>query len=138
MHWKKRVAIRSFRTIGFHCECSESYGCRLPIHSRVDIDHGQSVKHSVGPSKVSEKARSSNQGSVVAYHQEEANWIQKCPLGSTLRPDDDASEQVYGRAIKAKDIVRSKTTAVPATGRHLVNTLQRSAPRNESERASIK
>jgi SH3 domain-containing YSC84-like protein 1 len=58
--------------------------------------------------------------------------------GSTLRPDDDASEQVYGRAIKAKDIVRSETMAVPATGRHLVNTLQKSAPRNESERASIK
>src|SRR6476660_3457545 len=58
--------------------------------------------------------------------------------GSTLRPDDEASEQVYGRAIKAKDIVRSEKMSVPATGRHLVNTLQKSAPRNESERASIK
>src|ERR1700752_4504055 len=28
--------------------------------------------------------------------------------GSTIRPDNDASEQVYGRAIKAADIVRSK------------------------------
>jgi len=58
--------------------------------------------------------------------------------GSTLRPDDDASEQVYGRAIQAKDIVRSETMAVPSTGRHLVNTLQKNAPRNQSERASIK
>jgi SH3 domain-containing YSC84-like protein 1 len=58
--------------------------------------------------------------------------------GSTLRPDDEASEQVYGRAIKAKDIVRSEKMSVPATGRHLVNTLQKAAPRNESERASIK
>jgi len=56
--------------------------------------------------------------------------------GSTLRPDDDASEQVYGRAIKAKDIVRSEKMGVPATGQHLVNVLQKSAPRNESERAS--
>src|ERR1700682_6061145 len=58
--------------------------------------------------------------------------------GTTLRPDDEASEQVYGRAIKAKDIVRSETTGVPETGRHLVNTLQKSAPHNESERAAIK
>jgi SH3 domain-containing YSC84-like protein 1 len=58
--------------------------------------------------------------------------------GSTLRPDDEASEQVYGRAIKAKDIVRSEKMSVPSTGRHLVNTLQKAAPRNESERASIK
>jgi lipid-binding SYLF domain-containing protein len=56
--------------------------------------------------------------------------------GSTLRPDDEASEQVYGHAIKAKDIVRGEHTGVPSTGRHLVNVLQKSAPRNESERAS--
>src|ERR1700687_1646232 len=56
--------------------------------------------------------------------------------GTTLRPDDDANEQVYGHAIKAKDIVRGEHVAVPATGRHLVNVLQKSAPRNESERAS--
>jgi SH3 domain-containing YSC84-like protein 1 len=56
--------------------------------------------------------------------------------GSTLRPDDDASADVYGHAIKAKDIVRGKKTGVPETGRHLVNVLQKSAPHNESERAS--
>jgi len=56
--------------------------------------------------------------------------------GSTLRPDDDASADVYGRPIKAKDIVRSQKMGVPATGRHLVNALQKSTPRNESERAS--
>ena len=56
--------------------------------------------------------------------------------GSTLRPDDEASEQVYGHAIKAKDIVRGGHTGVPGSGRHLVNVLQKSAPRNESERAS--
>jgi SH3 domain-containing YSC84-like protein 1 len=58
--------------------------------------------------------------------------------GSTIRPDDEASEQVYGHAIKAKEIVRSETMGVPETGRHLVNTLQKSAPRNESERASTR
>src|SRR5882724_13618416 len=56
--------------------------------------------------------------------------------GSSLRPDDDASADVYGHAIKAKDIVRSEKMGVPATGRHLVDALQKSAPRNESERAS--
>src|ERR1700724_742838 len=58
--------------------------------------------------------------------------------GSTLRPDDAASEDVYGHPIKAADIVRGKNMHVPMTGRHLVNVLQKSAPHNESERASIK
>jgi SH3 domain-containing YSC84-like protein 1 len=56
--------------------------------------------------------------------------------GSTIRPDDEASELVYGHPIKAKEIVRSEKMGVPASGRHLVNVLQKSAPRNESERAS--
>lgn len=56
--------------------------------------------------------------------------------GSTIRPDNDASEQVYGRAIKAADIVRSDKMTAPGTGRHLVEVLQKSAPRNESEHGS--
>ena len=59
--------------------------------------------------------------------------------GTTLRPDDEASEQVYGHAIKAKEIVRGEKTGVPASGRHFVDVLEKSAPHNESkEAASIK
>ena len=56
--------------------------------------------------------------------------------GSTIRPDDDASEQVYGHAIKAKEIVRGQKMSVRATGRTLVDALQKSAPHNESARAA--
>jgi lipid-binding SYLF domain-containing protein len=56
--------------------------------------------------------------------------------GSTIRPDDEASEQVYGHAIKAKEIVRGEKTSVPATGRNLVDVLQKSAPHNESDHAA--
>jgi lipid-binding SYLF domain-containing protein len=56
--------------------------------------------------------------------------------GTTLRPDDEASEQVYGHAIKAKEIVRSDKMGVPQTGRHLVAVLEKSAPRNESKEAA--
>lgn len=56
--------------------------------------------------------------------------------GATIRPDDDASADVYGHSIKAKDIVRGEHTGVPSSGRRLVNVLQKHAPHNESERAS--
>jgi lipid-binding SYLF domain-containing protein len=48
--------------------------------------------------------------------------------GSTLRPDDDASADVYGRKITAKEIVLGNKVAVPASGRHLVAVLQKNAP----------
>ena len=56
--------------------------------------------------------------------------------GSTLRPDDDASADVYGRKITAKEIVLGNKIGVPASGRHLVRVLQKNAPHNQSEKAS--
>jgi lipid-binding SYLF domain-containing protein len=56
--------------------------------------------------------------------------------GTTLRPDDDANEQIYGHAITAKNIVRGEKLVVPETGRALVNALEKSAPRNESREAA--
>ncbi len=56
--------------------------------------------------------------------------------GTTLRPDDDASADVYGHAIKAKDIVRGNVSHVPSSGRNLVDALQKSSPRNESHEAA--
>jgi len=56
--------------------------------------------------------------------------------GSTLRPDDDASADVYGRKITAREIVIGNKARVPASGRHLVRVLQKNAPHNQSEKAS--
>src|SRR5271170_2874185 len=56
--------------------------------------------------------------------------------GSTIRPDDDASADVYGRPMKASEIVRGEHTGVPETGRHLVDVLEKHSPVNESKRAS--
>ena len=53
--------------------------------------------------------------------------------GSTLRPDDDATEQVYGRRMTARSIVTGKRIAVPESGRHLVAVLEKNAAHNESK-----
>jgi SH3 domain-containing YSC84-like protein 1 len=56
--------------------------------------------------------------------------------GSTLRPDDDASADVYGRKLTAREIVLGGKATTPPSGQHLVRVLQKSAPHNESERSS--
>ena len=56
--------------------------------------------------------------------------------GSTIRPDDEASADVYGHSIKAKDIVRGNETRVTGSGRLLVDVLQKNSPINESARNS--
>jgi len=55
--------------------------------------------------------------------------------GSTLRPDDDASADVYGRKLTAREIVLGGNVRTPHSGRHLVAVLQRNSPRNESKAA---
>jgi len=58
--------------------------------------------------------------------------------GSTLRPDDDATADVYGRKLTARQIVLGGKTGVPLSGRHLVAVLQKSSPRNESKESASK
>jgi lipid-binding SYLF domain-containing protein len=53
--------------------------------------------------------------------------------GSTIRPDNDANADVYGRKLTAREIITGGRTRTPESGRHLVNVLEKSAPRNESE-----
>ena len=56
--------------------------------------------------------------------------------GSTLRPDDDASADVYGRKITAREIVMGGNISVPKSGRHLVAVLQKNSPRNDSKQSA--
>ncbi|MFY9753922.1 MAG: lipid-binding SYLF domain-containing protein [Candidatus Acidiferrales bacterium] len=52
--------------------------------------------------------------------------------GSTLRPDDDATADVYGRRLTAREIVTGDSVRVPPSGRHLIAVLEKHSPRDES------
>jgi lipid-binding SYLF domain-containing protein len=56
--------------------------------------------------------------------------------GSTLRPDNDASADVYGRKITAKEIVLEHNIGVPPSGRLLVRVLEKHSPHHEAEKTS--
>jgi lipid-binding SYLF domain-containing protein len=56
--------------------------------------------------------------------------------GTSIRPDDEASEQVYGRKMTAMEIITGTGITVPPSGRHLVDVLEKSAPHNDSKPGS--
>ena len=58
--------------------------------------------------------------------------------GSTLRSDGSANKKLYGRELSAKQIVREGKAAVPASGRELVNLLNKLSPKNQSDPVSLK
>jgi len=51
--------------------------------------------------------------------------------GSTIRPDNKANEQIYGKKLEAKQIVLSGQDSVPAAAEQLVSTLDAKTPRHK-------
>jgi len=52
--------------------------------------------------------------------------------GSTLRPDNDGNERLYGKGVTAEEIVIHSKTHAPASAKLLLGTLNRKSPTNRS------
>jgi lipid-binding SYLF domain-containing protein len=58
--------------------------------------------------------------------------------GSTLRPDNDGNEKLYGKKLTATEIIRRGAVAVPPSGQKLVSLLEKKSPKNLSDPNSLK
>jgi len=52
--------------------------------------------------------------------------------GSTIRPDNGANKEIYGREVPARQIVRSGHVAAPLSAQSLISTLDSKTPRHKS------
>jgi SH3 domain-containing YSC84-like protein 1 len=57
--------------------------------------------------------------------------------GSTLRSDGGANENLYGRKLSARQIIREGKVGTPACAHELVSRLDAKSPRNKSEPKSL-
>ena len=53
--------------------------------------------------------------------------------GSTLRPDNDANKDLYGKKIEAKEIVLEGAVKAPQSASTLISTLDKVSPVNKSK-----
>jgi lipid-binding SYLF domain-containing protein len=58
--------------------------------------------------------------------------------GSSLRPDNEGNEKLYGKKVTGKEIIRDGAVPVPASGQKLVSLLQKKSPKNHSDPDSLK
>src|SRR6202161_4842737 len=105
-------------------------GAQSILSSKVKL--GADASAAAGPKgrDASADTDASLRAEILSYSRSRGLFAGISLEGSTLRPDDEASEQVYGHKIKARDIILGKSMAVPVSGRHLVRILQKSSPRN--------
>jgi SH3 domain-containing YSC84-like protein 1 len=52
--------------------------------------------------------------------------------GSTIRPDNGANKEIYGREVAARDIVLSGHVAIPPAAKRMVSTLDSRTPKHRS------
>ncbi len=57
--------------------------------------------------------------------------------GSTLRPDHNANEEIYGEKLDPKDIIQNGSVPVPESAQKMVSILNKQSPRNFSDPASL-
>lgn len=115
-----------------------SRGVDALLNSKVKLGAGLSA--SAGPKgrSVGASTDASLRAEILSYSRSRGLFAGVSLDGSSLRPDDDATKEVYGRAIRARNIVTGKGIAVPPSGAHLIAVLNKNAPYNESKQTSAR
>jgi SH3 domain-containing YSC84-like protein 1 len=105
------------------------------LSSKVKL--GGDASAAAGPKGRSVEASTdaSMRAEILSYSRSRGLFAGVSLEGTSLRPDDDASAQVYGRKMTARRIVTGTRISVPASGRHFVQVLEKNAPHNESTKS---
>ena len=75
---------------------------------------------------------------ILSYSRTHGVFVGISLEGSSLRPDNDATADVYGRKLTAREIVLGGAISIPESGRHLIAVLEKNSPRNESKESAGK
>lgn len=107
------------------------------LKSKVKL--GADIAASAGPKGRDAQAATDvmMQAEILTYSRSHGLFAGVSLDGSTLRPDNSASEKVYGRKVTAREIVLEHAVETPGAGALLVSTLQNASPRNLSDPKSL-
>jgi lipid-binding SYLF domain-containing protein len=113
-------------------------GARSILSSKVKL--GADASAAAGP-----KGRTANASTDVTMRAEVLSYSRNRGLfaglsleGSTVRPDNDGNERVYGKKVEAESIVFKGAVAVPPAAQKMIAYLNQKSPKNTSDPESLK
>src|SRR5229473_3317496 len=113
-------------------------GARSILSSKVKL--GADASAAAGP-----KGRTANastdatlRAEVLSYSRNRGLFAGLSLEGSTVRPDNDANERIYGKKVEAESIVFKGAVAVPPAAQKLIAYLNQKSPKNTSDPESLK
>src|SRR5277367_3990655 len=109
-------------------------GAHSMLKSKVKLGGDASV--AAGPKGRTASAESdvTLRAEVLSYSRSRGLFAGISLEGSTVRPDNDANERLYGKKVSAKEIIFGGAVKVPPSGQKLIYTLNRHAGVNKSSK----
>jgi lipid-binding SYLF domain-containing protein len=103
-------------------------GARSLLHSKVRL--GADVSGAAGPVGRSASADTDAymRSEILSYSRARGIFAGVSLEGSTLRPDNGANRNLYGRKVSAAEIVNGSEVKFPEAGRDLIAELQKASP----------
>jgi SH3 domain-containing YSC84-like protein 1 len=107
-------------------------GANAILASKVKI--GADASAAIGPVGRAAAAESdvTLRAQILTYSRSRGLFAGVSLEGSTVRPDNDANERVYGKKIPAKDIVVHNAVPPPPSAKLLLSTLRKHSPKHRS------
>jgi len=103
-------------------------GATSLLHSKVKL--GGDISAAAGPLGRDAQAETDAfmRAEILTYSRARGLFAGLSLDGSTLRPDEDANEALYGRRIPTRDIVMGSAPETPASARMLIDLLDKASP----------
>jgi lipid-binding SYLF domain-containing protein len=113
-------------------------GAKAILNSKVKL--GADASAAAGPKgrNASAETDATLRAEVLTYSRARGLFAGISLTGSTVRPDADANERLYGKKLDAEDIIFKGVVAVPPSGQKLISYLNRKSPKNLSDPDSLK
>ncbi len=108
------------------------HGVNALLGSKVKLGANASVAAGPKGRDAGASTDASMRAEILTYSRSAGLFAGISLSGSSLRPDNDASAEVYGRKVTARGILTGSGMMVPESGHRLVNVLQMRSPRNLS------
>jgi SH3 domain-containing YSC84-like protein 1 len=113
-------------------------GARSILKSKVKL--GADASAAAGPKGRTAEASTDAtlRAEVLSYSRARGLFAGVSLEGSTIRPDNDANERVYDKAVSAHDVIFGSTVKPPKVARRMMAYLDRRSPTNTSDPASLR
>jgi lipid-binding SYLF domain-containing protein len=113
-------------------------GADALLNTKVKL--GGNASASAGPKGRSVEASTdaSMRAEILSYSRSRGLFAGVSLSGTSLRPDNDANAEVYGRKLTARRIITGAPMTVPESGVRFVSVLQKNAPHNLSTKTGTR